>query len=132
MRGKLGINRIPVLQQLVSTGMVRHVGRRFTGKHRKRIHTGCLGEFNFSIPVRPFHQTNHHLAADIDRQLTQPLDNMNGTFLISLDSQTKSFPTVQIRIAEHLLDDIQRGFEPVSFFGIHRKANIVFLGHHTQ
>ena len=132
MCSELRINRVPVLQQLVSTGMIRHVGRRFTGKHRKRIHTGCLGEFNFGIPVRPFHQTNHHFAANIHSQLAQPLNNMDGAFLISLHGQTKSFPAVKIRVAEYLLDDIQRSFKPVCFFGIHCQANIVFLGHHTQ
>ena len=65
---KLRVNRITVVQQAVSTGMVRHVSRGLPCKYRETVHTGLLGHFNFCIPVSAFNQPHHHAAAHFQCQ----------------------------------------------------------------
>ena len=120
MGGKLWVDCIPVSQQTVRTGVIRHVGRRLAGEYREGVQSGHLGEFDFCIPIRALYKTNHHFTTDILGKLTQPFNNVQRAFLIGLYRQTKSIPTGQIRVAEYGFDDIERRFQTICFFGIYR------------
>src|SRR5690606_20649706 len=53
---KLWVNAVTVAKHFLSTGLIRHVGRRLTAEYRKVTETFKLTQFDFGIPVSAFYQ----------------------------------------------------------------------------
>ena len=92
VRGKHRINAVAVFQQFTGTGLIGHVGRRLAAEYREVVVAFDLADLHFAVPIGAFNQAHHQLAADPDRQFTQPFNQRQTTFGISLNRQTKPFP----------------------------------------
>ena len=62
------------------------------------------------------------------RQFGDMVDDGGGALLIGLYREAKALPAGERRIGCDAVDQIERQFEPVAFFGVDREDEIALLG----
>ena len=128
MRGKLRIEARAGCQQTLSTGNIVKVGHRLACEHRIVIQAALLRSFDFRIPISAFHQPHHHAAVMVRGEAVDPVDDFNRALLIGLDGEAKAVPPFERRISKHRSNHIEREFEAVGLFCVHREIHVVLFG----
>jgi hypothetical protein len=82
-----------------------------------------LGAFDFAVPVGAFDQPHHQPPTAPPRKISQPLDEREGPFLISLHGETEPIPAGEIGGERQCLEEIEREFEAIGFLGIDRQTD---------
>ena len=107
-------------------GRTRQVGNiriRLAREHRIIGKTLHLRALDFGIPISALHQTRHDAATMLRGQCRQPIDHMACALLICLHSQTQAFITFKSFVRVNRGKNIERYFEPFSFFRVERNTN---------
>ncbi|MCW0416701.1 hypothetical protein NB689_002455 [Xanthomonas sacchari] len=130
--GEHRIQRIAVREQALGAGQVGHIGVLLAGEHRIARVALDLRALDLRVPVGALDQAHRDAAADAARQVGEEIDRVRGALLVCLHRQAVAFPTVQRGIGEGGLDDVQRQFQAVGFFGVDRVADAVGLGQLRQ
>ena len=132
VRGELRVDRIGGGEQAAGTHEIGEIRMLLSRINRVVAQTVNLSALDFAIPVGPLDQADHQPALRAAGQRDQGIDDGRTTFLISLDNEPESMPAGQIRIRCDDFEQIERQFEPVSFFGIYIEADIVLFCEQEQ
>ena len=132
MGGELRINQVRHCQQFFRAGEIRDIGIHLTGIHRIAFQPFHLGAFDFAVPVRAFHQTDHQTAAATGCQINQVINHERAALHIGLNDKADAVPASQLRFKTELLQQIEGDFQAIGFFGIDVDTDIILAGQQRQ
>ena len=121
--GELAVKHLRLRQHLGGTGEIGHVGIYLAGEHRIGVEALHLRALYFGIPIGTLHQPRHDAPPMRGRKRSQPIDHRPGAFLIRLHRETESLVAVELLVAIHRAENIQRNFQSLGFFGVECQAD---------
>ncbi len=130
--GELWVDQVRHAEQLFRTGEVRDIGVDLAGIDRIAFQTFHLRAFDFAVPVRTFHQTDHQAAAAAACQVNQVINDERTTFLVCLDNETNAVPACQLRLEAQFFQQIEGDLQTVCFFSIDVDANVILARQQRQ
>jgi hypothetical protein len=113
-------------------GKVRDVGVHLTGIDRIAFQTVHLCAFDFAIPVRPFHQTDHQATAAAGGEVNQVVNDKRAAFLVSLNDKANAVPACQFGFEAQFFQQVEGDLQAVSFFRINVDPDIVLTRQQGQ
>ncbi|MNE02613.1 hypothetical protein D3C80_950940 [compost metagenome] len=123
--GELRVNQVRHGKQFFRTGQIRDVGVDLAGVDRIAFQAVHLRTFDFAVPVRAFHQTDHQAATAARGQINQVINDKRAAFQVGLDDKTNPVPARQLWLEAQLFQHIERDFQTIGLFGIDINADIV-------
>ncbi len=123
MGGKLGVETLRSDEQSTGTGDIGDICGHFSGEDRVVVKTQLLCQFDFAIPVGPFHQPHHELVSGLAGESGKPVDDGRSSFLVRLDSDSKPIPAREAGTTGDLLKEFKGQFKAITLFRIDGDAN---------
>ncbi len=120
---ELRIERGAVGEQPVRAGEVGDVGRDFARIDRVAVEPALLRALDLAVPISAFDQADHQAPPSAHGQIGEPIDDRQSSFLVGLDGEAEPIPAGEVRRERQTLDEVEREFEPVGFFGVDREAD---------
>ena len=113
-------------EQLAGAGQVGDVGRDLARPHRVIGQPADLGELDLGIPIGPFDQAHHQLAALRPGSVDHPVAQGCGALLIGLDRDPEPLPTVgeQRIVGEQSFEHVHLQLETVGFLGVDGEMDV--------
>ena len=134
MRGEGGVDDLGIIKQPRGAGEIADIGAQLAGEHRVIGIAAHLAELDLAVPVSALDQPHHQPAAMAPRQIGHPVAQRNTALLIGLHGKAKAVPAIREQhiIGHHLLDDVEREFEPLGLLGIQGEVNARIARHARQ
>ena len=125
VRRELRVDRLRRGQQLSRAGEIRHVGVHLARVDRIVLQPVELGAFDFAVPIGALHQADHEPVATAARQIDQIGDDAGTTLLVRLNHEADAVPACERRLVAEALQQVERDFEPIGFFGVDVQTDVV-------
>ena len=129
---ELRVDGIAAVQQLFRTHLIGEVGVAFARVDRVIRQAHLLGVLDLGVPVGTFHQAHHQFTASVAAEGNQPVGNVGGALLVSLQYKAQALPAGQFRVAGEGLENIQGDVQSLGFFRIDIEAHIVLGSRRAQ
>ena len=123
VRRELRIKGGAVGEQPARAGEIGDIGRDFARIDRIAVEPALLGALDLTVPIGALDQADHQSPSSAPGKIGEPVDDRQGSFLIGLDGEAESIPAGEVRGERQLLDEVEREFETIGFFGVDREAD---------
>ena len=130
--GKLRVDGVRGIQQLLGTDLVRHVGVHLAGVDRVAVHAVELCTLDLAVPVGALDQADHQPVVAAAGQVDHVVDDVRAAFLVGLDHEADAVPAGQRRVKAQRLQQVQRDLQPVGLLGVDVERNVVLAAEQGQ
>ena len=125
--GELRVDRVGRGQQSLGASQVGHVGVGLAGVDRVVSQAIELRPLDLAVPVGALDQPHHQPALAAPGQGYQVVDHCGAAFGVGLDHKTDAVPARQRRVSAQRFQQVERQFQPITFFGVDVQADVVPL-----
>ena len=115
-------------QEFSRAGHVGHVGVGLAGVDGIARLCVDLHALDFAVPVRAFDESDHQPSLAAPGQIDEPVDERRAALLVSLDHKADAVPASERWLEAQALQQIERKFKAIGFFGIDIQADVVAPG----
>ena len=110
-------------EQPARAGEIGDIGRDFARVHRIAVEPALLRALDLAVPIGAFDQADHQAPPAAPGKIGEPVDDRQGSLLIGLNGEAEPIPAGEARRERQPLDEVEREFEAIGFFGIDREAD---------